>query len=190
MGKIKKWFEKFKKSQKTRNRESNRDLDFFENDLVYLLKLIFVKGEVSEKDLTKKLRLRDKEKFEFLTDFALNRRYASWYKEGDSDVYTITKRGIEYLLETKKIRKEEKHSNIIKLAMIVLAISAFVQIVDIWINKPSTKEAIVILIMNALGITFGLIKDLIPLAIIIIVLFVIFKISKKIKEKKKSYKEL
>jgi len=183
MSKIKAWFENFKEKQKTRRKRQKRDLDFFEEDLAYLLKLIFIGVEVSEEDLTKKLRLRDKERFELLSDFALVRHYASWSNGKEGGTYSINKIGIEYLLEAEKIRKEEKRSNAITLATIVLAISALVQVVDIWINKPSTKEAIISSLLEAIGGTLILIRDLIPWAIVIFVLWLIFKIYKRIKKK-------
>jgi len=107
MSKIKEWFKKFKESKKTRQKKQKRDLNFFEEDLAYLLKLIFIEGEVSEKDLTKKLKLRDKERFELLSDFALVRHYVSWFKGERGGTYSINKIGIEYLLEAEKIRREE-----------------------------------------------------------------------------------
>jgi len=59
-----------------------------------------------------------------------------------------------------------------------------VQIIDIWINKPSTKEAIIRLILEVVGGTLSLIQNLIPFVILFFVLWLIFKIIKKIKEKK------
>jgi hypothetical protein len=177
--KIAKWMENNKK-------ESSRDLDSFDEDLLYFLKLIFVKREITENDLNKKQRLSDKDKFEDLTDFALTRRYVDWSKE-KGGVYTITNRGIEYLLSAKEIKEEEKKSNVIKWATIVLAISAFFQIVDIWMYRPLTQKSLILLVMGIIGGVLTLIKQLIPFAIIIFVLFIIFKINKKLQNKNNHY---
>ncbi len=177
------WYEKRTKDSK---KEINRSLDFLESDLFYFLKLIFTKKEIYEDDLITKRHL-SLERFNLLRDLSISRGYvipmvASVPRFGT--VYGITSEGIDYLLGSEKIRAESKSSDTIKWATIVLAISAFVQLVDIWVNKPETKSAVLNLIWKTIGLILEIIRQALPFIIVFSILILILKIIKKRRSKK------
>lgn len=183
--KLKDLWDKFIKKQKKRQREFDRDLDFLDTDFFHFLKLIFVKDDIDKKTLMKKRRL-NKEKFNLLENMAISKQYIYSLlvsEEKGGATYRIKDDGIDFLLNFKRIQKEEKHSNVIKWATIVLAIAAFVQAADIWVNKPGTRDAIIKWIGEAIGALFTLIKELIPIALGILGIYILYKIYRFFKEK-------
>jgi hypothetical protein len=57
-----------------------------------------------------------------------------------------------------------------------MAISAFVQLVDIWVNKPTTRDTIILSSGKLLGGFLSLLAQLVPYVAIIAAIVIIFKI--------------
>ncbi len=182
--KWKKLIEKYKERQKRRRKEFDRDLDFLDSEFFDFLKLIFVKEGISKKTLMKKMRLNE-EKFLFLRKMATSKHYVKYYMTSDEkggSTYYMEDEGIDFLLKSNQLKKEEKHSNVIKWATIILAISAFVQIVNIFIYNPTTKEFILKLIGSLIGGLLTFIQESFLWILIIFILYLGYRIYKIYKE--------
>jgi hypothetical protein len=138
---MKKVWEKYKKWQKERKKEFARDLDLLDYELFNFLKLIFKKEGIEERALRRRGNLNE-EKFYVLKKIAKSKNYIKCIEniETKKGFYFIEPKGLDFLLDFKKMQKEIKHSNTIKWATMILAISAIVQITNILINNPTTKE--------------------------------------------------
>ncbi len=183
---IKRAKNKFISGQRRRQKELDRDLDYLDSDFFYFLKLIFIKKEIDKNTLIKKRRLTE-EKFNFFKDLGISNNYLTYSlvsKKKGGELYSMTNEGIVFLMKYKKLQTEENQSNVIKWATIVLALSAFVQVIDIWVNKPTTKNSILQLIINIFTSFIEFIRGIIPIIIIILIIYILVKINKKIKKRK------
>ena len=95
---------KFFEWLKSKQRDNDRDLEYYETEFYYFLSFIFVKKSVHESVIKKKRRLSD-EKFEDFRKFAMNKKFIKptygSYPTGAS--YHITELGTDYLLKYKGI---------------------------------------------------------------------------------------
>ncbi|MFA5953082.1 MAG: winged helix-turn-helix domain-containing protein [Candidatus Pacearchaeota archaeon] len=128
-----KFWEKIKNYLKLR--EERRDLDFYELDLFNILKFIFIRGQVNDDIIKKKLRLNDF-KFKDYLDALQSKGYIK--KINKNSFYTITSKGTDYLLQSKKIKQERRNNLTILSATIVLAISALIEVINILLNNERT----------------------------------------------------
>jgi hypothetical protein len=175
-----------KKEIEERKRRGNKELDFLEGNIFSFLKQIFENDEVSKEELISKQRL-DEDEFNFFKGLMVSKNYIKPLKKSISkkkEFYQITYDGVDYLLKYNKTKIEEKSTKWVKWATIVMAISALVQLIDIWVNKPTTKEAIILFSGNFIGGILTLMAQAVPYALIVGMIIIIFKIIKSIKEKK------
>lgn len=115
---LKGWFEK-------RKREVEKNPEFFENYMQDFLELLFIKKDLEENDIIKKLKI-SKETFVYLKEFLKKKGYLSEIlgKRKGHDSFEITNEGIDFLLNYKKITAEKKRANWMVITAIFLAITA------------------------------------------------------------------
>lgn len=169
------WFNKFKENKMNRDKELERDLDFLDTDFYYFLRLIFSKGKISKNSLIKKRRLSE-EKFSLFEDMATSKKYINSFLGNDGRTYEIANEGISYLLNFKKTMEEKSHSNWIKWATIILAISASIQAIDIWVNKDLTKNFISTKVTQIIISLFQVLGALLQLFFWIFLVFLFIKL--------------
>lgn len=189
-GVIKRVIEKYNEWSNCRQREMERDLDFFEADAFYFLKLIFVKGGLNKEKIKRKRRL-SKEKFNDLVSFLKNREYICEIiisKPKSDLIYEITDEGIDYLLEFRKSKQEKSSAGWIMWATIVLAVSAAINVIDILLNNERTRNYIasvgVSLLRSFVEFIGGALQLIFWIFIFWIVYYVVKRIFHKFKKKK------
>lgn len=163
---------------KQKQKENIKDLDNFENDLYNLLRTIYKKGEIPKKSLKKKLNLEIKRLDEIL-EFGRNKGYIKIIDTGEDLNYKIKKEGLEYLISFRRTKIDKNHSKTIKWATIVLAFSAFVNVVDILIYKRETRDFIVKKSGEILAVIF---QTLAVITLIILGIWIIGGIIKGMKK--------
>lgn len=105
---------------KIKQRENNRDLDFFESDLFYFLKLLYVKGTLNKAVIRKKRRLTEDE-FKIYEEFSREKGYIKSGINSNETTYSITTSGTDYLLEFRKTRQAKSNANWMAGATVVVS---------------------------------------------------------------------
>lgn len=183
-----------KERQENNQQEIDRDLNFYESDFFYFLKFIFMNGKVNEETIMKKRRL-SKLKFDDFVNLANSNEYikSNLASKSKSEIlYEITPKGVDYILKFKRSQEEKSYTKVVMWATIILGISATVDMIDLLLNKPDTRNFIIKKIVEMIGGILSVLEQLIKLAIVIgicwFIIWIIIKLYKnykKSKEKKK-----
>ena len=166
---------------KERQRKLDLDLEFLEVEFFQFLKFIFINEWINRRYLEKKNRL-NKDKFNLFRYMAQSKGYigVTFDEKLQEERYKLQPQGIDFLLNFQRVREQQKHSNMIKYATLVIAFGAFVNFVDIIVNKETTKNTLLLLYGKAIGGILTLVIQLIPLILIIVIIYISYQIYKVI----------
>lgn len=169
---------------KIKQKENERDLEFFESDLFYFLTLLYVRGTLNKATIKKKRRMSE-DTFNMFEKFAREKKYISLGIDSLGTTYSITIQGTDYLLGFKKLRQEKRNSSVIMWTTIILAISAIISIIDLFISKPTVKEYILTGLGKIIVETIQIILE-VSLTLFggLVIIFIITKIADNRRRKK------
>lgn len=170
---------------RTKQRENERDLEFFESDLFNFLNCIYVQEEADELFIKAKRRLSDIS-FNKLNDFARQKDYIKFVsanKRYPLGYYIVTAKGVDYILSFKNTKQEAKNSSLIAWFTVVLGINAMVSIISILLHEQDTRSYIFLLLSS-------FIPPILKLGFFAIILIILFRIYEFIKDFRRRKKQI
>lgn len=113
-----------------------RNPEFFEDYIKEFLELLFLKDDIFEDDIIKKLGI-NKENFDYIKQFIKKKGYIVEIigKKRGTDSFEITNLGVDFLLDYKKLLAEKRRANWMVIATILLAVTALLGFYITYLNS-------------------------------------------------------
>lgn len=167
--------------QRRRKQKFDRAIDTYENGFHDFLRLAFQNEGTSCQKLMKKQGLSE-ERYELFVKSARHKGYIHPVHFSEGIYYSVQESGKDFLLESQKNIEQQKMNKYLLIATSAIAITAVIQIIDLMLKEPETKNFILI----GIGKLFLVIIQLVIIVLgIVVILWVISLIIGFFSKKKK-----